>query len=261
MSMSKAELPDMPSSPDTYLRRAHRYVRVGEWVSADECFLSATAHDPTPASRIAFATSLVNRERYHDAICHLTMAIDQASAEGDLHALGVIYHNLAAVYREVGDSELAQRFQQRALLHMEDCGSEDLLGLANDAWLSNRHKLAETLAVSATETEGSDWDAEATLAILSAVRSGKSRHAIHVLIASYRQHRQEGEFRLMGIDLMNLSILLGQRGRYQGEISTVRRATECFERAAALISVAKTRRLLSELMRTQSVRSFDPTLN
>lgn len=246
------------------LRRAERLEQSGQWQAADACYAAAITLDNSPASRTAFATSLAARERYNEAICQLTCALDVASSTGDRDALGTIFHNFAAVYRDLGDPDLARRFQQRAIQQMDDCGPIELMGLANDAWLSGRSELAACLAASCSdlddETESVDLEAQATLAVITGL-TDNPREGIRTLIQVIRQHRIAGAERLMGIDLMNLSVLLAELGWYRAELAAVRNAIDCFERASATLSAARARHVMASLERMQSLREFDPRLN
>lgn len=242
------------------LIRAERHSLAGEWIEADTHYSNAIDLDPSPASRIAFASSLATRECFHDAICQFTNALDMASAAGDREALGVIFHNLAAIYRELGDADLARRFQQRALLQMDDCGPKELLGLANDAWLSQRTELAACLASSCVEFSDEDFEAQATVGVITGLEEDP-RGGIRSLIGVYRRHQVAGAQRLMGVDLLNLSVLMSAEGRYRTEIRLVRRAIEHFILAPAPVSAARARDLLANLERMQSLREFDPSVN
>lgn len=249
------------------LRRAEFLGLQGQWAEADACYLAAIELDRTSGSRIAFGTSLAHREQYHGALCCLTDALDQASKAGDREALGVIYHNLAAIYRELGDYDLARRFQQRSILQLDDCRPVDLLGLANDAWLSGRSEIATCLASSCTEldSDGDELDcvlleAQATLAITVGLAEDP-RQGIRSLIQIYRQHRAANDVRLMGVDLLNLSALLSELGWYRAEMNFVRRAISLFDQAPAPVSAVKARQTLGLLERMQSLRNFDPSMN
>jgi tetratricopeptide (TPR) repeat protein len=248
------------------LRRAEQLVRAGQWSRADECFSSAVEVDHSPASRIAFGSSLAGRERYNEAICQLTGALDLASASGDREALGVIFHNLAAIYRDLGDGGLASRFQQRAILQLDDCGQPELLGLANDAWLSGRSELAASLAASCEDldedigSESLSAEAHATLAVISGM-SGDPREGIRSLIRVYRTHRSASDERLMGIDLLNLAVLFSETGWHGAEMRAVQQAVHHFENAPAPVSAARARRILATLKRVQSLRDFDHSMN
>lgn len=250
----------------TELRRAELLGLQGQWLDAESHYAAAIQLDCTPVSRIAFGTSLASRELYHRALCCLTEAIDQASQVGAREALGVIYHNLAAIYRELGDYDLARRFQQRSILQLDDCRAVDLLALANDAWLSRRSEIATCLASSCTEIDSDDepdsvlLEAQATVAITTGLAEDP-RQGIRALIQVYRQHREANDVRLMGIDLLNLSALLSEIGWYRAEMSFVRRAINLFDQAPAPVSAVKARQTLGLLERMQSLRNFDPSKN
>lgn len=265
--MSEPETNSSMQRVTNELRRAERLGLQGQWAEADACYRSAIELDGTPASRIAFAASLATREQYHDALCSLMDALDQASKSGDQQALGVIYHNLAAIYRELGDYDLARRFQQRSILQLEDCRAVDLLGLANDAWLSGRAEIATCLASSCTELDPEDdavdfvaLEAQATLAITMGVTEDP-RQGIRALIQIYRHHRDANDMRSMGIDLLNLSALVSELGWYQTEMNFVRQAIGHFDQAPAPVSAVRARQNLALLERMQSLRNFDPSKN
>ena len=261
--MSKPDFGFPVDSVVVELRHAEQFGLAGRWSQADLCYSNAVSVDESPASRVAFGSSLAARERFNEAICQMTGALDLASASGDREALGMIFHNLAAIYRELGDSDLARRFQQRAILQMDDCGPAELLGLANDAWLSHRTELAGCLSAACADLDEDTGDesltaeAQATLAVISGL-SDDPREGIRSLIRVYRHHQTAGAERLMGIDLQNLSVLFSEVGWYRAEMNLVRRAIRHFEQAPAPVSAARARQILATLERVQSLREFDP---
>lgn len=261
------------SKPDFELRhvmdalgRAEHFGCAGQWSQADSCFSSAVVLDRSPTSQIAFGSSLASRERYNEAICQLTGALDRASETGDREALGVIFHNLAAIYRELGDDDLARRFQQRAIQQQDDCGPPELLGLANDAWRSGRKELAGCLAASCADYDMANTDdsrvleAQAMQGVITGLIDNP-REGIRALIDIYRQHQIAGAERLMGIDLLNLAVLCSEVEWYRTEIHLVRRAIEHFQQASAPVSAARARQTLATLERMKSLREFDPSVN
>ncbi len=261
--MSKSDPDDSRTQALSQLRSAEVFACAGQWTDADRCYSNAVAIDESPASRLTYATSLAERESFHAAICQLTAALDMATQTGDREAVGNIFHNLAAIYREVGDADLARRFQQRAILQQDDCGPDELLGLANDAWLSRRTELAISLSASCTVLEEDcevGLEAHATAAVFGGL-SEDPRSAIRTLIHVYRQHQAAGSNRLMGIDLLNLSALLCETGRHRTELNLVRQAIQHFDQAPAPVSAAKARGILKMLERMQSLREFDPSTN
>ena len=162
-----------------------------DFLTADILFLEAIELDESAANRIAYGVYLARQERYFAAISTFTAVLDGT----DRDAIGVVYHNLAAIYREVGDDDLARRFQWRATLTSEDSGSEELLGMANDAFVNNHFALAGTLANSAielrtsTDDEQIDPDMLATMGLVEAA-SGSVEHGVFALFSAYRQHRE-----------------------------------------------------------------------
>ena len=140
--MTKPESAFSSSHVTWLLKWADDLVRNRSWNESDAVFQRAVELDVTPCSCIAYGCALAEQERFNEALCQITAALDIAQRSGDRHALATVYHNLAAIYRELGDNDLARRFQQRAISHADDCGPDELLGLANDAWLAERHELA-----------------------------------------------------------------------------------------------------------------------
>ncbi|MBS0206694.1 MAG: tetratricopeptide repeat protein [Planctomycetes bacterium] len=263
MLMPESKSPD--GQVARMLLRAERLGRLGRWSAADDCYARAVVLDQSPTSRITFGGSLATRERYHEAICHLTSALDMVSPSGDREALAAIFHNLAAIYRDLGDADLARRFQQRAIQQMEECGPTELLGLASDAWLSRRTELAKCLsaACSELEQEGDEdliLQAQATLGIVTGM-TDNPREGVRLLTDACRQHRAARQHRLIGIDLMNLAILVSNFAWYRAEIHFVRQAIRHFELAPAPVSAVRARQILSNLERAQSLREFDPSVN
>jgi tetratricopeptide (TPR) repeat protein len=246
------------------LKWANDLVRTRSWNASDAIFLRAVAMDESPCSCIAYGCALAEQERFNEALCQMTAALDLAQYSGERSALASVYHNLAAIYRELGDIDLARRFQQRAISQMDDCGPDELLGLANDAWLAKRHELAECLAGTAANFDENSHepsaDIEATLGLLTGVLHDPSE-GIRPLLRAYSRHKAAGELRLMGNDMLNLSALLGELGRHRGEMTGVRRAIACFDSAPAPVSAAKARRLMAYLERLRQIRQFDPSRN
>ncbi len=264
--MTKPEPAFASSHVAWLLKWADDLVRARSWAEADAVFQRAIAVDASPCSGIAYGCALAEQERFHEALCQLTAALDIAQRRGDRDALATIYHNLAAIYRELGDNDLARRFQQRAISQVDDCGPDELLGLANDAWLAERLELAECLAGTAADIDEEDDfrepspEVEATLGLLKGFLRDP-REGIRPLLRAYSRHKAIGELRLMGNDLLNLSALLGELGRHRGELACVRRAIACFDSAPAPVSAAKARRLMAHLERLRQLRQFDPSRN
>jgi hypothetical protein len=244
------------------LERAEFAASQRDWVVADGRFRDAVSVDITPASRIAYGVRLAERERYFDAISIFTPILDGQ----DLVAIGIVCHNLAAIYREIGDLDLARRFQWRATLQQVDLGTEELLGMASDALESNHPAVAESLIVAAcamTDDETGhieDADLMATLGLVNATLKS-TKQGLRNLFAAYHQHRSVHDFRGMGIDLLNMATLFGGIDRYRAERACLVRALQCFQQASAPVSYEKARLQLACFERKQRVRSFDAQRN
>ena len=149
---------------------AERSSKCRDWSRADELFHQAILLDTSPASRIAYGVCLSRQERYFEAISIFTPILDGDNQQ----AIGVVCHNLAAIYREVGDFELARRFQWRATLFLDDAGAEELLAMANDALANETYQTSESLLMAAIEMSGDvadevrDGDLIATLGLIQA---------------------------------------------------------------------------------------------
>lgn len=239
------------------LTRADECTERQEWSAADSLFREALLGDSTPRSRIAYGVCLAGQERYFEAISTFTPVLDGS----DQVAIAIVCHNLAAIYRDVGDADLARRFQWRATVLQEDLGSCDLLGMANDALTSKRNELAETLVEAALEMDDeSDADLIATSALLRA-SMGSAEEGLIQLFQAYRAHRQAGNLRNMGLDLLNMAVVFGKLDRSRAERKCLVRAIRCFERASAPDSVRRAVRHLEIFDRIQDARKFDVRRN
>ncbi len=234
----------------------------GDWSSVDRLFREALALDPAASHRIAYGVCLARQERYFEAISIFTLVLDGR----DRSAIGVVCHNLAAIYREVGDLDLARRFQWRAMLLQDDSGVEEVLGMANDALASDHHEVAESLAMSACEMNGeepeltSDGDLLATTGLVKAVLDS-TEEGLLTLFAAYRQHQADHDLRRMGIDQLNMGALFGELNRHRAERACLERALRYFEQASLPFSCRRARQELERFDGLQSVRSFDVRRN
>ena len=208
---------------------AERSSKCRDWSRADELFHQAILLDTSPASRIAYGVCLSRQERYFEAISIFTPILDGDNQQ----AIGVVCHNLAAIYREVGDFELARRFQWRATLFLDDAGAEELLAMANDALANETYQTSESLLMAAIEMSGDvadevrDGDLIATLGLIQAEITSPQQGMIS-LFSAYRRHQEVQDFRGMGNDLLNMSILFGRLQRHRAERACLKRAIRCF---------------------------------
>jgi tetratricopeptide (TPR) repeat protein len=233
-----------------------------DWGTADELFRQAIDLDSSPASRIAYGVCLSHQERFFEAISVFTPILDA----DDRFAIGIVCHNLAAIYRDVGDLDLARRFQWRATLMQEDSGPGDLLAMANDALADECHQAAESLVMTALEMSDDldddlpDGDLIATSGLVQMVLNS-TEEGLLTLFAAYRQHQAASDFRRMGADQLNMSLLFGELKRYRAERACLQRAIRCFEHAPAPYSLRRAKLLLDRFDRMRIVRSFNERRN
>jgi tetratricopeptide (TPR) repeat protein len=244
------------------LAHAEKCAERREWKTADELFRQAISSDTSPRSRIAYGVCLAAQERYFESISAF-MPIMEGT---DRQAIGIVCHNLAAIYRDIGDFDLARRFQWRATLLQDESTLEDLVGLANDALISDHTDVAESLISAACEMDGEDFEGSAdgdliATAGLVKAKSGLTREGLYVLFAAYRRHRSIQDFRGMGFDLMNMAMLLGELNRHQAKKICLLRAIDCFQQAGAPQSRERAGQQLDQLGQMHAVRLFDVRRN
>jgi tetratricopeptide (TPR) repeat protein len=233
-----------------------------DWQRANELFRQAILLDKSPASRIAYGVCLSQQERYCEAISIFTTVLDV----DDRQAVGIVCHNLAAIYREVGDLDLARRFQWRATLLLEDAGPEELLAMANDALANESYETSESLLMAAIEMssdiadEVQDGDLVATLGLIQAEIT-TPREGMMTLFSAYRRHQEIQDFRGMGNDLLNMSALFGRLQRRRAERACLERAIRCFEKVSAICSIKRANDLVDRHDRIQFFRQFDGRRN
>lgn len=241
---------------------AERCSESRDWQRADELFHQAISLDTSPASRIAYGVCLSQQERYFEAISIFTPILDGDNRQ----AIGVVCHNLAAIYREVGDFDLARRFQWRATLILDDAGPEELLAMANDALANESYQTSESLLVAAIEMSGDaadevrDGDLIATMGLVQAELSSP-QEGMMTLFSAYRRHQEMRDFRGMGNDLLNMSALFGRLQRRRAERACLKRAIRCFEKAPATCSIKRANELVATHDRIQFFRQFDGRRN
>jgi len=197
----------------------------GRWKDANDLFEDACSERASPEIRIAYGICLAEQEKFHDAICQFCHVLDGA----DLPVKAIVMHNLACIYRELDEPALARRFQQLAISFAGDCGSEELLGVANDAYLTGNQELASSLMVmiDAVPSAAEEPDLD-LLAARAVIDTADARQSLLQLFTVYRR-RPRYDFRRRGIDLMNLAMLFSALGR-------VRSQKRCLEMAISQLT-------------------------
>ncbi|HET6422394.1 MAG TPA: hypothetical protein VFG20_01845 [Planctomycetaceae bacterium] len=214
--------------------------------------------------RVTLGALLFERQHYGDAIAAWTAAIEPASADGRRDVLASIYSNLAATYRELGDSVLARRFQQQALRFQDNFGADDLLHLTNDAIAAGHFDLAESLLESMDELLDThpEWLAEiyATRGII-ALRRGRPRVARRGLLTAYRAHRQIGDEAGAARDLLNAAEAFQMMHRLPAAQYCLTQAGQHFAEAQQPAWVAETERRSARLQRLVHLSACDASQN
>jgi tetratricopeptide (TPR) repeat protein len=259
------------SSPSTPSYATHEFwtavetlLNAGRWTDAAVTVRAVAQQSDQPAWRLTLGTLFYERGQRHLAIREWTEALEAAQQRGDWSIAVAAHHNLAAMYRDVGDHRLARSFQQRAVSLQSDCGPDELLQLGNDAVAAERWELAESLYQSAAEltTEESPLltDLVATRGVLCGFQ-GEPLVGLRWLQQAYREHVALGDMIHAGKDLFNAAALFEQVQRLGWARFCLMHARDHFEAAGdaawvqtATLSVQR----LDELRRRQG---FDPRWN
>jgi tetratricopeptide (TPR) repeat protein len=250
--------------PEATWQALAELLNAGQWTEAVERLRQLAEETGCNAVRLTLGALLAEREQYFEAIVLWTRVIEDAAQHGRRDELAAAYQNLAAAYRDLGDYDLAQRFQQRSLQYQDDFGAEDLLQLANDALANSNWSLAESLLQTAAQLVEEDdplqTDLMATAGVVRGLQ-GDSRTAVNLLKRAYRHHLALGDRHAAGRDLMNLAAVYRRNGRLQLEIRCLSRAAQFFEQAAAprRHSLACNRR--REATRLLALSQSDPRAN
>ena len=260
--MKKSDSLDENESAAQLVIAAESSAKRRDWNAADDLFRQAISLDPTPASRIAYGVCLSDQERFFEAISVFTPILESA----DRLAIRIVYHNFAAIYRTIGEMDLARRFQWQATLMQDDAGPEDLLAMANDALTSECLQAAESLAMTAGELQGDpaecvpDADILATTGLVHAALVSPEAGLL-MIYAAYLLHLSESDFYRMGKDQLNMSVLFGELKRYRAERACLQRAIRYFEKTPAPYSLDRAKQLLDRFDRMRIVRSFNGRRN
>lgn len=228
------------------LELAESAVLHGRWNDANDLFEDACSGKPSPEIRIAYGICLAEQEKFHEAICQFCYVLDSS----DLRGKSIAMHNLACIYRELDEPRLARRFQQLAISFAGECGLEELLGVANDAYLTGKGGLATSLIdmieASPSSAEESDLDHLATRAVID---TADTRQSLLQLFRVYSQ-RPRHDVRRRGIDLMNLAMLFASLGRIRSQKRCLEMALALFRACSGGYSLRKIRERLCRLRKT-----------
>ncbi|HEY0982830.1 hypothetical protein [Schlesneria sp.] len=251
-----------PSRAEQLLEAAENCAGGCHWQQANALFHQAISCDDTPASRIAYGAYLYRRGHFNHAISTLIPVLDGT----DLKAIGIVCHNLAAIYREVGEVDLARRFQWRSTLLRNESDADELLAMANDAIAVGRLEAAKPLVAAAIELNSdeaadcSDGDLIATQGLLQGIMDSP-RSGVVTLFWAYQLHRSHRDLKRMGTDLLNMANLFGELKRFRAEKSCLLRAIRCFANVSAHDLLHRAHGRLERHVRMHLLRSFNSELN
>jgi tetratricopeptide (TPR) repeat protein len=188
----------------------------GRWSDATVTVHALARQQEQSDVLVILGTLLYERGQRHRAVREWTEAVELSQTRGQWSVAAAAHHNLAAMYRDLGDYPLARTFQQRAMSLQSDCGPAELLQLGNDAVAAERWELAESLFQAAAEmtTEGDPLliDLAATRGVLCGFE-GEPMVGLRWLQQAYREHVETGDHGHAGKDLVNAAALLEQVGR------------------------------------------------
>lgn len=232
-------------SAESLISGAEALESAGRFLQAGDLYIAAVEQHPSVATLAAHAGFLREREQFGASIARLTQLLDMATETGDDVAMGWAYEQLAGIYRDLGDFELAGRFQRRAIAAKPWSDHVDLTHLASDAVACGEFDVAETLAVNGLQMQSSGLESPVDLAadfgMLGVIRGlqGDRHEAIALLWQAYQLHQAANDAHGMGRDLMNLSEFFGDLGRQRTEL-------RCLNRAVALLEAADLPRSLEQ---------------
>lgn len=216
--------------------------------------------------QFVLGTYLAERQRYQPAMFHLLQGLDGAQAIGDMELQADVLSNLASVYRELGDFDLAQRFQRQVLAIHGAADVGDLLGWSTDALLAGKIVLAEKLARNAVELVedsedlGTLADAYGLLGIIAA-RRGRLRRAMWLLIRAARGHQCVADDRGLAADYQNLAEISGLMHRFGWQRTFLSAAQMFFRRAAMPLSEDRVASRLRDIDRLELYRKMNAGWN
>lgn len=258
------------------LERAELFESLSDFPAAVECYTSAVVDDTTPHARLELAAFHSRRGKPFDAILLLTLLLEEAKLYNDGQLRSVVSNNLAAVYREMGRPEMAATFQQQSVAAAVECGREaaedigvdpcDTTNLANDAMLAGnfahaeqliRHSLAMEVERGNLEGQAADWGSLGV--VLSLQRD--SLMAQECIWKAYDLHVRLGNGYGIVCDLLNLSQIATQLGRWDVSVRLLRHAIERSRQSGSLALAEKAVRLLEEAERVAAVATRNPSLN
>lgn len=247
------------NSSHSLLQNAAQSCAKRDWAQADRQYLAAVSSNEDLETWFASGCHFAERQQYAVAIPQFMQALDRAQLAGDVRWQAVIFRNLAAIYRELGDFELARRFQRQTLALEESAGPDELLDWSADALLTGKTKLAQQLAEVAgklaedSENIAAQADAYGQRGVIAA-RRGRLRSAVRLMIRAARGHQFLDDDRNLGADYQNLAEVCGLIQRDVWQRTFFAAARECFERAGMMRSESRAALRLRQAERLEGYR-------
>ena len=263
-----------PSATTSLLQCATELETTGQLPAAMSAFRAAALCSGFPEGRLAFAGFLVRHEEFSAAAAEYRQFLaelrDGESRADSTRLVAVATHNLAAICRQTGESELAATLQQHSLKNQLESGDaatpEDLAGCAADAIHRGDYSLAENLLLRSLHEETAAGNRAGiaadcgNLAIVAGLR-GDQAVGVRFLGRAFQIHRELADDLAAGTDLVNLAELFRTAGRLTLAERCLNRARQSFEKAGAPKSLRKAQSRLNELKPFLEVRKRDPLLN
>jgi len=252
------------------LREASRLAGSGQSLAARRLYLRALDEDPSCRARNGFGIFLTRIESFSEAVDQFSRVLSVAQQQQDPHLICVAAHNLAAVYREMGQWSQAARCQQRALAAGLKAGTEyDAschLGTAWDAIRAGELPYARQMLLASLRhyrrlrCRAGQADVHCGLGII-AYREGAYVLAAICFWKAHRLHRSAGQRLEMARDLMNLGQLFLKIGRYRRAHCCLKSARAVFAQMGARRSARRAGVSLTEARRCWLAMHTDPLMN
>ncbi|MBX3438413.1 MAG: hypothetical protein KF861_13055 [Planctomycetaceae bacterium] len=246
----------------------------GESNRARALFLRAVAVDPTPASLIAFAIFLDDRDHSEEAISQLEQALDQARRLGNPSMRAVCCANLCSLYRRLGNRPLATQFHQLALAAEMEDGSRQPIGdrlsvrlCATAAEFSDAgdhgtaHRLLNAAHAVCRMAHGEDRQLIEHHRTVVYSRLGSVEAAAGLLIACSCRSTGSKPSVLKAHDLLNLGHLLQAMDRLANAARCFRDASRRFHEMGATERSRDAARFEREVRRRAAHHSTDAMMN
>ncbi len=260
-----------PSDIEAQIARAKKLASQGHHPQARAVFSEIIETSSDFRARNEFGCYLLQLEQFDEAKAQFLRLLNDARKHSNKRLTSVACHNLAALYRAVGEFRLAAKWQQAADSTEDELVSglslcESLSARGCDAIGSGDYELAEELlwrSLRAGEetadcpNQAADWG---NLAVLAGLR-GEIPTAIRYLIRAYRINSENRDYFWMGCDLINLAECLLQVRKRRTALRFLQDAIDCFERSGAESSRNRAIDRWTEIQQVEDVYQRDPLLN